>query len=93
MVLTLCVCTPRAPSSQQSSWCNAAVSAESGCSLSVPLGNMTISLISFGILENIILKFLFLWSVAFFTLESVSYCGTEVFPSLCKKISFHEWKQ
>lgn len=87
---TVSLCTqgrvnpPRAPSSQQGSWCNAAVSAESGGSLSVPLENMTISLISFGILENMLLKFLFLWSITFLRLESASHCGTEVFPNLWK---------
>lgn len=79
---------PSAPSSQQGSWCNATASAEGGCSLSMPLGNMIISLISFGILENILLKFLFLWSVTFLRLESACHHVTEVFPNLWKKIAF-----
>lgn len=88
----MCVCPrERKPTqcshSQQGSWCHATTSAESGYSLSVPLGNTTISLISFGVLENILLKFLFLWSVTFLRLESASHHVTEVFPNLWKKIT------
>lgn len=81
---------PVLPAPSRTRGTTAAVSAESFCSLSVSLGKMAVSLISFGILENILLKFLFLWGVTFLRLESVSHRGTEVFPNLWEKICFHE---